>query len=103
MRKVYADVRMRDEMILSEEGVVSTQQGADRILFKGIWFRRVPFLDGQMRKDALGANQRLDGKCLGDGCSEVPDPSPLKGIRDNRWTYGSHPGFPPNDSPPCTT
>jgi hypothetical protein len=53
---------MRDEMIPSEEGVVSTQQGADRILFKGIWFRRVPFLDGQMRKDALGANQRLDGK-----------------------------------------
>jgi hypothetical protein len=26
MRKVYADVRMRDEMIPSEEGVVSTQQ-----------------------------------------------------------------------------
>ena len=62
MRKVYADVRMRDETIPSQEEVVSTQQRADRILFKGIWLRRAPFLDGQMRKYALGAKQRLGGK-----------------------------------------
>jgi len=62
MRKVYADVRMKGETIPSPEQIVTTQQRADRILFKGFWFRRSPSLDGQMQKYALGAKQRLDQK-----------------------------------------
>ena len=62
MRKVYADVRMKDEKMPSPEEIVTTRQRTDRILFKGLWFTRSPSLDGQMRKYALGAKQRLDEK-----------------------------------------
>ena len=62
MRKVYADVRMKDEMMPSLEQIVTTRQRTGRIFFKGIWFTRSPSLDGQMQKYALGARQRLDLK-----------------------------------------
>lgn len=62
MRKVYADVRMRDERMPGPEEIITTQQRTDRIFFKGIWFTRSPLLDGQMQMYALGAKQSLDQK-----------------------------------------
>jgi hypothetical protein len=50
MRKVYATVQMVGETIPSQEQVLETQQRADRILFRGSWFKRTPSLDGQMQK-----------------------------------------------------